>query len=60
LSDDPADDSESVRAPGKVDDDSGSEISVLIDEDPQPKKKNRKSKDSSDKLKKAAKAKPTA
>jgi hypothetical protein len=60
LSDDPADDSDSVRDSGKVDDHSGSEMSILIDEDPQPKKQKRKSKDSSEKLKKAPKAKPTA
>lgn len=59
LSDDPADDSNSVHASGRVDDDSRSEMSVLIDEEPQPKKK-RKSKDSSEKPKKAAKTKPTA
>lgn len=58
LSDAPAEDFQRADSPRKMKEDSGSEMSVLLDEDPAPKKK-RKSKDPSDKPKKSAKAKPT-
>jgi hypothetical protein len=55
----PTDEVKSTQAPAKTEDDSGSEMSVLIDEEPQSKKK-RKSKDSLDQPKKTPKAKPAA
>lgn len=57
LSNAPAVHPDSVQASDKFEDDSGSETSVLIDDEPQPKKK-RKSKDSSEKPKKTVNAKP--
>lgn len=59
LSDALSDGPESIKAPARIEDDSGSEMSVLIDEEPQPKKK-RKSKESSDKPKKTPEVKPAA